>query len=79
MSLQLEKGAQADLPAIVDCIFDAHSEPYHPFVDLLFLGAGHNASDGKPAAIERFLASWQANPYEGWVKVLDTQSGQVVG
>ena len=79
MPLHLEEAVQADVPALVDCLFAAYSDPYHPFVDIVFPGAGRNAPEGKKPAADRFLASWKTNPYEKWVKVLDSETGQIVG
>ena len=79
MPLVLEEGVKADVPAFVDCFFEAYSHPYHPFFDLLYPGAGHNVQESKPGIVERVLERWNANPYQRWAKVLDSKTGQVIG
>ena len=76
---RVEEGVKADIHNFIDCIFDAYSHPRHPYLDLLYPGTGRNAPEGKPFAVERYLARWEANPHERWAKVVDTATGEVAG
>ena len=79
MTLHLEKATKADAPGIIDCLFDAYSDPYHPFFDLLYPGAGHNDPEAKPAAIARIQERWEENQFEQWLKVTDSDVDQIIG
>jgi hypothetical protein len=79
MPFRLEACTKSDVPEIVDCIFDAYSHPRYPFVDLLFPGAGSNNPEGKPFAIQQYSSRWGSNPYEVWIKAIDTETNKVAG
>jgi hypothetical protein len=84
MPLQLSKASFEDLHEMFTVVFEAYSNPpEHPFVALLFPGLDSNSSDTNEKSIrdvaEGPLIRWKASSTEHWVKVIDTETGAIVG
>lgn len=76
MPLHLQEATYADMPAIIDCIYDVYSHPYHPYIDIVFPGAGTNAPNGhaRQAVVERQVQGWRDSPHTRWVMAFDSET-----
>ena len=79
MPLELSKvDAAVDFPALVKCLFKAYDDPMQSFIDVYLAPREDHEKRVKEAA-DRF-AGWHAHdPSSYWQKVVDTETGQIVG
>ena len=81
MALQMQKAEYSDMEQLIALVFAAYEDPYEPFVDLLFPGIHQDyisREQGLHDAAERLLAGWKSRPYEHWLKVVDSKTGEIV-
>jgi len=79
MSLELLDASFEDINDLIAVQFAAYSNPYHPYVALLYPGLGSQDSKKSQAdAADRLRMSWGASPAERWKKVVDTKTGEIV-
>jgi hypothetical protein len=83
MPLQLSKALFEDLPALMSVVFAAYADPYHPFLGLMYPGFGSESKEVIEQcmhnATESHRKRWEGSSTEEWVKVVDTESSEIVG
>ena len=82
MTLKLSESTLDDMPEMVSVICTAYSDPYQPFVDLMCPGYNSNGisrEKAEQAMVQQYTAAWNSSPYQRWLKVVDTDSGEIVG
>ncbi|KAI3331302.1 hypothetical protein F4824DRAFT_476188 [Ustulina deusta] len=83
MPLELsEVDAKVDFSALTKCLFESYDDPVQSFVDVYFAPRGENETareERLKEATNRF-ADWHAHdPSSYWQKVVDTETGEIVG
>ena len=82
MSLLLLDATYADMPEMVPIVFAAYASPYQPFVDLMLPGLKPGSEttreEGIEEATERLLKQWQSRPMDHWLKVIDSNTGEII-
>ena len=82
MPFQLLDASHSDMPAIISIVYAAYSDPYKPFVDLMLPGLDQSGpvsrEEGMREASARLLHAWKARPVDHWLKVIDTETGEIV-
>ncbi|KUJ13714.1 GNAT acetyltransferase-like protein [Mollisia scopiformis] len=82
MRFQVSEGTFNEIHDYLSIMFAAYSDPLHPFVSALLPGISSQDpaiyTQGKYDEAERALSRWKANPFEKWVKVVDTNTGEIV-
>jgi GNAT superfamily N-acetyltransferase len=81
--LQLsEVQSDGDFDALIPLLWYSYSSPRIPFLPLLF-SAQEDSPESQVKAVERskhmFLKMHQADPSSHWLKVIDTETGEMVG
>ncbi|KAI0810084.1 acyl-CoA N-acyltransferase [Xylaria sp. FL0064] len=84
MALQLQDiDAEVDFPALTRCLLEAYKTPPQSFIYLFFQPMRGSGAVNRQAAIEEAAArlkQWHASdPSSRWQKVVDTETGNVVG
>ena len=73
---------KAEMPAIVQCEFDGHFDPYHPFVQALWPVFEPTTEEPASAMVVAVKRQWQwhdADPTSHWYYVFDEVSGRGAG
>lgn len=81
MPLQLLEASYSDMDKLIPIIYGAYSEPFKPFVDLMLPGLGPgpvSREEGSREAASRLLQAWKSKPNEHWLKVIDTETGEII-
>jgi hypothetical protein len=83
MPLQVLEASFDDLPSLMSVVFAAYSDPYYPFVSLLYPGFGAKSKEIHEQfvnnAAESHRKRWKASSTEHWVKVVDSETGEIAG
>jgi hypothetical protein len=82
MPLKMSEGSFEEVHQFMSVVFAAYSDPYEPFVAMIFPGLSSDSPEkyenARHDAAERVLKDWKARPSERWVKVVDTEIGKIV-
>ncbi|KAI0404435.1 hypothetical protein F4802DRAFT_598133 [Xylaria palmicola] len=77
-----ELDAAVDFPALVKCLVESYDSPLQKFANVYFTprGDGAAADEGRwREAADRFAAWHARDPSSFWQKVVDTETGEIVG
>ncbi|KAI1347670.1 hypothetical protein F5Y01DRAFT_294503 [Xylaria sp. FL0043] len=73
-----EVDAAADFPVLVRCMLESYNDPVQSFADVYFAPRGDHEERVREAAAR--FAAWHAHdPSSYWQKVVDTETGEIVG